>query len=113
MNENLDAHPSDSLRFALLEITRTTSQRDEAERLMDALFTYFREPPNSKITEAEKKVTIIKSTLDLREREIKDLTIRIEAQARLIKESGWREEMNKIRQRLDEISWTTRGMPNG
>lgn len=103
INNPLEAHPSESLRFAILQIIRATPDRNEGERLVDALFAYFREPSDSKVTAAENKVTAIKYTLEISEREVKSLTIKNEAQAKLLKESGMRSEMNNLYHRLCDV----------
>jgi hypothetical protein len=107
INNSLDAHPADSLCSAILKITRSTPEKAEGERLMSALFAYFREPPDSKITAAENKVTALKYSIERLECEVRALNIKNEAQAKLLKENGIRVEMNNLYHKLCDVMGRT------
>lgn len=107
---NDEAHPAESLRFALLKLTGTLPAEDskEAERCIDALFAYWREPRESKVKAAEDKVAAIKYTVELKDREIKELTRKAERQGKLLEEAGIRESMLNLYHRLGEAMHMTR-----
>lgn len=107
INNKVIVHPAESIRMALLQITRKTLEKDEGERLINALFAYFREAPDSKIRAAEDKVESIKYTLELSQREVKALMLKNEAQSNLLKENGIRNEMNNLYHKLCDVMGKT------
>lgn len=104
-------HPPDAFYFILRKLACKLPQEDKHEmiRCIDGLAAYFRESPDSKVRSAESRISSIKYALELKERECKELALRNESQAKLLKESGIKKEMNDLYQKLNEISFITRG----
>lgn len=77
----------------------------EYERLIGGLFGYFRLPYGDKLNEAEMKVESLQRTVDFKEAGISRLENTILEQGKIIKESGLKDVMREIRDKIDQINF--------
>lgn len=104
--DKIIASPADHFELSLRCLIREHMPKDsmdEYNKLIGGLFGYFRLPYSDKLKEAENKVASLNQTVSFRDAEIKRLENIISEQGKIIKESGIKELMSEIREKIETL----------